>query len=105
MKQVGDWVAGCWTWTLAARLAQPYNVYWRIVLYLQRARGRLAHSAPAMLSHVPCRSLCAVPCGAAQEHGEFLYIAMFGTAPELQGQGVGSKLLREVLAYADERGL
>ncbi|GLC43958.1 hypothetical protein PLESTB_000214000 [Pleodorina starrii] len=38
-------------------------------------------------------------------HGPFLYICCFGTAPEFQGKGLGSELMREVLAHAARLGV
>ncbi|KAG2443484.1 hypothetical protein HXX76_001837 [Chlamydomonas incerta] len=40
-----------------------------------------------------------------KEHGDFLYIACFGTAPEQQGRGLGSQLIRRVLQHADAKNL
>ncbi|PNW74126.1 hypothetical protein CHLRE_13g586450v5 [Chlamydomonas reinhardtii] len=40
-----------------------------------------------------------------KEHGDFLYIACFGTAPEQQGRGLGSQLMRRVLQHADAKDL
>ncbi|GFR52679.1 hypothetical protein Agub_g15305 [Astrephomene gubernaculifera] len=38
-----------------------------------------------------------------RENGPFLYITCFGTDPDHQGKGLGSKLMRVVLAHADSR--
>lgn len=39
-----------------------------------------------------------------QQHGPFYYIAVMGTAPEQQGRGLGSRLLRHITARADAEG-
>lgn len=40
-----------------------------------------------------------------QAHGPFLLITLVGVQPALQCQGIGSRLLRRVLRYADEHSL
>ena len=60
---------------------------------------------------MPCRPFYLMPDNPAgpharsQEHGDFLYIACFGTAPEQQGRGLGSQLMRRVLQHADAKDL
>lgn len=40
-----------------------------------------------------------------QAHGSFVHIVLVGVRPEVQNQGIGTRLLRRVLRYADEHSL
>lgn len=41
-----------------------------------------------------------IGCVNLQEHGEKLYLGMFGVAPQLQGAGIGKQLLQAAEEYA-----
>lgn len=41
----------------------------------------------------------------ALQQGKFIYVFVLGTAPEVQGQGLGTAMLNAVTAEADEQNL
>ena len=69
--------------------------------------GAWAAQAPQLIDIVS--DVCLQPLTSCrrsvQAHGPFLLITLVGVQPALQCQGIGSKLLRRVLRYADEHSL
>lgn len=52
-----------------------------------------------------CEEADRVVSCALQAHGSFVHIVLIGVRPESQNQGIGTRLLRRVLGYADEHSL
>lgn len=87
--------AGAAMWLPPGKPTRPTRVMLRLVVQALRAHGRwlgrLWKTARAVEAHKP-----------AEPHW---YLYLLGTVPERQGQGVGSALLRSMLASCDEQGV